>query len=82
MMKKIKQFLILIVSCLILIIIFQNLQYVETRILFFTLILPRSVLLLFMVLIGYAMGIVTSFFLKKRKKKPVVSQTQEDQVSQ
>ncbi|MBN2029887.1 DUF1049 domain-containing protein [bacterium] len=69
MMKKIKQILMLIVTCLILIIIFQNLQYVETRILFFTIILPRSVLLFFMALIGFVLGIMTSFFLR-RKKKP------------
>jgi uncharacterized integral membrane protein len=67
-MKNIKHILVLIISVLILIIIFQNLQYVETRILFLTITLPRSVLLFIMAAIGFLLGIMTSFLFKRKKK--------------
>ncbi|MBW1839635.1 MAG: DUF1049 domain-containing protein [Deltaproteobacteria bacterium] len=68
-MKEIKQILIALITCLIVIIILQNTQHCDTKILFFTVKLPRAVLLLITTLIGFLLGIVVSFRMGKKRKK-------------
>ena len=68
-MKEIKQILIALITCLIVIIILQNTQYCDTKILFLTVRLPRAVLLLITTLIGFLLGIVVSFRLSRKRKK-------------
>ena len=49
------------------IIILQNTQPVETRILFMTITMPRAILLLVTTLIGFALGVLVSFFFQRKK---------------
>jgi len=79
-MKNIKQIFIFILILLMSIIIFQNLRQVDTKILFYTITLPHSILLFFMVLIGFVLGIMTSFRFTKRKKKSKPPSPEESQM--
>ncbi len=67
-LRNVKITCIAIVSVLVLIVIFQNWEPVETDILFYSLELPRTVLLLGTTLIGFVVGILTAFFLMKEDK--------------
>ena len=49
-----------LIGTLLLIVIVQNTAPIETRLLFATLTMPRAVLLLLMLLVGFALGIVTA----------------------
>ncbi|MBN2105044.1 hypothetical protein JW835_13465 [bacterium] len=62
-MSKIKIILISVIVILSLIIILQNMKAVETKILFFTIIMPRIVFLLFMMGVGFILGII---YMKKK----------------
>jgi putative membrane protein len=50
-------------------IILQNTQPVETRILFMTITMPRAILLMGTTLIGFALGVLVSFLFQKKEKK-------------
>jgi putative membrane protein len=52
------------------IIILQNTEAVETRILFFSITMPRAILLMGTVCIGFALGILVSFFAKRKDTPP------------
>lgn len=54
------------------IIMFQNTEAVQTKILFFTLTLPRIILLFLTMLIGFVLGILVSYRMTKRKKKETI----------
>ena len=58
-MKKIKTIIAVAVSLLILIVILQNTQAVETRLLFMKITMPRALLLFITLLVGFVIGIVT-----------------------
>jgi uncharacterized integral membrane protein len=51
------------------IIILQNTQPVETRILFMTITMPRAILLMVTTLIGFALGVLVSFLFQRKDKK-------------
>ena len=68
-MNRFKMISITILTILGVIIILQNMETVETRLLFFTIPMPRAVLLMVTTLIGFALGILVSFFFQ-RKEKP------------
>jgi len=51
---------------LILIVILQNTEEVETKLLFITMDMPRALLLFINLLIGYLLGIATMIVLKRR----------------
>lgn len=55
-----------VLSALILIVVFQNTEPVETKILFITITMPRAVLLFVTTIIGFALGIMVSFMMMKR----------------
>ena len=57
---------IAVVATLVLVVIFQNMETVDTRILFITISMPRAVLLTVMALIGFIVGVI---FRGKRKKQ-------------
>jgi len=64
---------LIIIGLLILIAVvvtIQNTQPVDTHILFFTISMPRAVLLLLMVLIGFAIGVFTVFHYIGKRKQP------------
>ncbi len=59
----------IILGILGLIIMFQNTETVTTRLLFLELPMPRFVLLLVMLLIGFILGVVTMTIRKRRRAK-------------
>ena len=68
-MKRFKMISIAILTILGVIIILQNTEQVETRLLFLSITMPRAILLMGTTLIGFALGILVSFFFQ-RKEKP------------
>ena len=67
-MNKTKLIVIGVIDLIATVVTIQNTQPVDTHILFFTLSMPRAVLLLLMVLIGFAIGVFTVFhYIGKRK---------------
>jgi uncharacterized integral membrane protein len=62
-MERTKAIILVILALLGMIIVLQNTETVETRLLFWSISMPRAVLLLGTSLIGFAAGIITSFFL-------------------
>ncbi len=66
---KAKLITIVIVTVLLLIIVFQNRQSVETEILFFSITMPRAAMLFGSLLVGFAIGLLTAGkILSKRKR--------------
>jgi len=58
-----------ILALLAAIIILQNTDPVQTRILFFTLTLPRAVLLFAATLIGFSLGVITVLVVQRRRQR-------------
>ena len=67
-MQKTKLIIAAVLTLIGLVIIFQNTQSVTTRILMITLTLPLALWLFLMLLIGFALGVLTSFRLVGKKK--------------
>ncbi len=68
-MERFKLVSIAVLVILGVIIILQNTQPVETRILFMTITMPRAILLMGTTLIGFALGVLVSFLFQKKEKK-------------
>jgi len=66
-MERFKLISIGVLVVLGVIIILQNTQQVETRILFMTITMPRAILLMVTTLIGFALGVLVSFFFQRKK---------------
>ncbi len=64
-MEKVKLILLVILALAGMTIVLQNTEPVETKLLFWSLTIPRAVLLLGTSLIGFALGIIVSMFQKK-----------------
>ena len=69
-MKKTKIIVIGILVLIAFVLTIQNTQPVNTHILFFTITMPRAVLLLLMTLIGFAIGVFTIFHYVGKRKNP------------
>jgi len=68
MKSRIKLIIISVLVVIAAVVTVQNTQQVDTHILFFTVSMPRAVLLLLMGLIGFAIGVFTVFhYIGKRK---------------
>lgn len=65
-MKKAKLIIITVLVIIILVVILQNTESVETRILFITITMPRAILLLGTALLGFALGVIFTFFIGKK----------------
>ena len=65
-MNRIKMISMAILTVLGVIIILQNTEQVETRILFLSISMPRAILLMGTTLIGFALGILVSFFFQRK----------------
>jgi putative membrane protein len=63
MLKKIKLYTGLVLLAIVLIVVFQNTQTVETKFLFMTMTMPRAALLAITMLIGVFIGILISLAL-------------------
>ena len=73
MMARIRIVVAIIVAVLVVIVVLQNTQTVETKLLFVTISMPRAVLLFVTLLIGFALGLITSTWLSRKppeKSKP------------
>ena len=68
-MERFKLVSIAVLVGLGIIIILQNTQPVETKILFMTITMPRAILLMVTTLIGFALGVLVSFFFRRKDRK-------------
>jgi len=59
-----------ILALLGVIIILQNTEPVETKLLFLSITMPRAILLVGTTLIGFALGVLASFFFPRQDKTP------------
>ena len=67
-MQRLKLIAIAILALLGVIIILQNTEPVETIILFRSITMPRAILLMGTTLIGFALGVLVSLFVKRKDK--------------
>jgi putative membrane protein len=67
-MNRFKMISIAILTILGVIIILQNTEPVETKLLFLSITMPRAILLMGTTLIGFALGILVSFFFQKKEQ--------------
>jgi putative membrane protein len=68
-MERFKMISTAILALLGIIIILQNTEPVETKLLFFSITMPRAILLMGTTFIGFALGVLVSLFFK-RKDQP------------
>ena len=66
-MKRFRLIMVAIVSLLILIVVLQNTQSVETKVLFATITMPRALLLLITFLAGGITGLVVAIQMRGRQ---------------
>ena len=69
-MKKARTIIVVILMILVVIVILQNMQMVKTDFLFTSVTMPRAVLLIITLLIGFGAGVVTSNRLRRKAGKP------------
>ena len=69
-MSRFKMICIAVLTILGVIIILQNTDQVETKILFLSISMPRAILLMGTTLIGFALGILVSFFFQRKDRPP------------
>jgi len=68
-MHKAKLIIALILVSVVLVVIFQNRQPVETKFLFVAITMPKAALIGLTLLVGMAVGILVSLGMTSRKKK-------------
>ena len=68
-MSRLKLVTIVVLAVLAVILVLQNTQPVETRVFFATVTMPRAVLLLVTAVIGFALGVLLSLAVVKRKSR-------------
>ena len=66
-MNRFKMISIAILTLLGIIIILQNTEQVETRLLFLSITMPRAILLMGTTLIGFALGVLVSLFFQHKE---------------
>ena len=66
-MKRAKMIGILVLAAFIGIVLLQNTESVQTKILFFSFTLPRAVLLFFTALTGFIIGVLSSLIVGRKK---------------
>ena len=74
-MTKLKLIILLVLSVLAIVLVLQNTQAVETRLLFVTVTMPRAALLGLTLLIGFACGILVALGVGKKRKTQTESDT-------
>lgn len=68
-MPQIKRVALLVLAGLVVIVVLQNTETVQTRILFLTVSMPRAVLLVITTLVGFAIGVLVTFLLTKGQRR-------------
>jgi uncharacterized integral membrane protein len=66
-MHRFKMISTAVLALLGLIIILQNTEPVETKLLFLTITMPRAILLMGTTLIGFALGVLVSFLFQRKE---------------
>lgn len=69
-MNRFKRYGLIISAILIAFIIFQNTETVNTKFLFFSVSMPRALLLFLTALIGFSAGMLFAFRTKKQNSAP------------
>ena len=69
MMKNIKIILITVVLCLAVVVSLQNTEQVETKFLFTSITMPRMLLILSTLAVGFLIGYITSGLLRRKPGK-------------
>jgi len=69
-MKNVKIILIILFLSLALVVALQNKQEVETKILFTTITMPRVLLLLSTLTLGFFIGLITASLIRRKSGKP------------
>ena len=67
-MNRFKMICTALLALLGVIIILQNTAPVETKLLFLTITMPRAILLMGTTLIGFALGVLVSFFFQRKEQ--------------
>lgn len=65
-MKKTKTIFIIVLALLVLIVILQNTQSIETKLLFLTITMPKALLIIVSLLVGFALGVIVASLLKAK----------------
>lgn len=65
-MKKFKIVAVVVISLLVFIVVLQNTQSVETKLLFATITMPRALLLFLTFLFGFIAGAISTWKFSKR----------------
>ncbi len=68
-MAKVKIVLAAVLAIVLFVVILQNTETVETRLLFVSIAMPRAALLFLMLLIGFVIGLLAAFSFSRRPKK-------------
>jgi uncharacterized integral membrane protein len=68
-MNKLKLVAIAVISLVVLIVVLQNTQAVETNLLFLTVTMPRAALLFGTLIIGFAIGVLTAGHIVSMAKR-------------
>ena len=66
-MERFKLISTVILALLGIIVILQNTAPVETKILFLSITMPRAILLMGTTLIGFSLGVLVSFYFKRKE---------------
>ena len=69
-MRKARLIATVVLAVLVVIVVLQNTETVETRLLFATVTMPRAVLLLTTALVGFALGVLTAFLMMRQRQRP------------
>jgi len=69
-MKRAKIIAILVLALSVAVIILQNTESVETKILFLSFTMPRAALLFLTALIGFILGVLSSLSVGRKKSNP------------
>lgn len=64
--NKIKLAVAAVVAILVIIVIFQNTEIVQTRLLFITVSMPRALLLIVTLLLGVLLGLMTAVRIRRK----------------
>ncbi len=73
-MKRLKVLSILVLALTVLIVVLQNTEQVETKILFASVVMPRALLLGVTLLVGFSLGILVAGRLSRTKAKKTKKQ--------
>ena len=74
-MNKLKAVIIGVVALIVVIVVLQNTQPVETKLLFVTMTLPNAALLFGTLIIGFAIGVLTAGHIVSSAKRPLLNQS-------